>query len=355
MKIGIIGCGVIGGRRAAALPEGCTLVGCFDTDLAKAKQFASNFGGVAYPDLASFLRDSGVEAVMISTVNAALVESSQACLDRGISILVEKPAARSFQELNSLKRAEKATIKIGFNHRFHPAFEDLRKEIAQFPADPVMYVRARYGNGARVGFDKEWRARTAISGGGELLDQGAHVLDLASVILTDLQVTAGVTRTQFWDMPVDDNAWAILSTPRGQTFSMHVSSSEWKNEFLFEVYTRKRKYVWSGLGRSYGPETLTIYKMKPEMGPPDVEKREYPGEDLSWLKENTNFIQAILGKQKVEGGFENALQCLKLVEDIYSSSKKLQGPLHHPEWWGASGSTRDSVSAGMNEARAELL
>ncbi|MEO5969577.1 MAG: Gfo/Idh/MocA family oxidoreductase [Bdellovibrionia bacterium] len=336
MKIGIIGCGVIGGRRAAALPEGCSLVGCFDTDQAKAKEFASKYGGVTYSDLNSFVTQSGAQAVMISTVNSALVESAQACLDQGISILVEKPAARSFQELSSLKRTGNTTIKIGFNHRFHPAFEDLNKEIAQFPGDPVMYVRARYGNGARVGFNQEWRARTSISGGGELLDQGAHVLDLASVILTDLHVTAGVTRTQFWDMPVDDNAWAILSTPRGQTFSMHVSSSEWKNEFLFEVYTRKRKYVWSGLGRSYGPETLTIYKMKPEMGPPDVERREYPGEDLSWLKENTNFIQAISGKQQVEGGLENALQCLKLVEDIYACSKKLQGSVHHPEWWGTS-------------------
>jgi predicted dehydrogenase len=336
VKIGIIGCGVIGGRRAAALPEGCTLVGCFDTDQAKAQEFAAKHGGVAYSDLAALLSQSKAQAVMISTVNSALVESAQACLDLGISILVEKPAARSFKELSSLKVNDQATVKIGFNHRFHPAFEDLNKELAKFPGDPVMYVRARYGNGARVGFNQEWRARTPISGGGELLDQGAHVLDLASVILSDLQVTAGVTRTQYWDMPVDDNAWAILSTPRGQTFSMHVSSSEWKNEFLFEVYTRNRKYVWSGLGRSYGPETLTIYKMKPEMGPPDVEKREYPGEDLSWFKENTNFVQAILGNQKVDGGLPNALQCLKLVEDIYSSSKKLQGSTHHPEWWGNS-------------------
>jgi predicted dehydrogenase len=232
-----------------------------------------------------------------------------------------------------LKVPNGATVKIGFNHRFHPAFEDLLQELALNPADPVMYLRARYGNGARVGFDKEWRARPELSGGGELLDQGVHVLDLASVILPDLEVLAAVARTQYWQMPVDDNAWAILGTPKEQTFSMHVSSSEWKNEFLFDVYTRNRKYVWSGLGRSYGPETLTIYKMKPEMGPPDVEKRDYPGEDLSWLHENTHFVRAIEGKQKINGGLDNALKCLKLVESIYIKSQGLLGAKSHPKWF----------------------
>lgn len=200
-----------------------------------------------------------------------------------------------------------------------------------------MFVRAQYGNGARLGFDREWRSKVELSGGGELLDQGVHVIDLASVILPDLKVVQGFSRTHYWDMPVDDNTWGILTNPHGSTFTFHVSSSEWKNEFRFEVYTRTRKYQWLGLGRSYGPEKLFIHKMKAEMGPPESEERSYPTEDNSWLLENTNFLEAIQGKCEINGGYKEALHTLKMVEDIYSSSLKIQSPLtgreQHPKWW----------------------
>lgn len=118
---------------------------------------------------------------------------------------------------------------------------------------------------------------------------------------------------------------------------MHVSSTEWKNEFQFDVYTRLRKYVWSGLGRSYGPETLTIYKMKPEMGPPDIEKREYSPEDRSWFDENTNLVDALKGTAKINGGLDDALESLRLVEQIYLSSQSLNQKNSpdrvHPLWW----------------------
>jgi predicted dehydrogenase len=211
---------------------------------------------------------------------------------------------------------------VGFNHRFHPAFIDIKRELALNSKDPIMYLRASYGNGGRVGFDREWRADPHLAGGGELVDQGVHVLDLAAQLLKELSVKAGLTRTHYWDMQVDDNAWALLTTPKGQTFSMHVSSTEWKNEFRFEVYTRTRKYQWTGLGKSYGPETLTIYKMKPEMGPPDVEHRQYSPDDNSWRLENKNFVEACQGGARIDGGFDDALSALKLVDDIYSESKR---------------------------------
>jgi predicted dehydrogenase len=134
-------------------------------------------------------------------------------------------------------------------------------------------------------------------------------------------------------MPVDDNAWAILTDKNDATFSFHVSSSEWKNEFRFEVYTRQRKYQWLGLGRSYGPEKLLIHQMKPEMGPPETTERNYPGDDLSWKKENTNFYQAIQNGQAMNGGLTDALTCLKLVEEIYLKSAALQPKADHPQWW----------------------
>lgn len=324
MKAAIVGCGVIGSRRAEFLPQGMELVAAFDPAQSKAealKKFSPSLKVMS--SLEETLKLLGLECVFVAGINSVLSSTAQAALLAGLHVMVEKPASRSVLELKSLQNPHNKIFKIGFNHRFHPAYEDLCKELAAHPDDSIMMIRASYGNGSRLGFEKEWRANPELSGGGELLDQGVHVLDLAGNLLPDLKVLAGLSRTQFWQMPVDDNTWGWLGTPKGQTFSFHVSSSEWKNEFRFEVYTQRRKYQWIGLGKSYGPETLTIFKMKPEMGPPDVEKREYPAEDLSWLKENTNFMNAILKKEKALGVYEDALKVMAWVDEIYKESSEL--------------------------------
>lgn len=333
MKWGLIGCGVIGERRVLALPDGVQLASCFDPNQERSQKVASATGARICKSEDEVLNPSEISAVIVATVNSVLVPVIQKAVSKGIAVLVEKPAARSHQELAKVN-ASKVPVKVGFNHRFHPAFFDLVSEIQKNPDDPIMFIRAQYGNGARVGFDREWRSKVEISGGGELLDQGVHVLDLASVLLPNLEVLSGYSRTHYWDMPVDDNTWAILKDQKtGATFTFHVSSTEWKNEFRFEVYTRKRKYQWLGLGKSYGLERLLIYKMKPEMGPPDFEERDYPGEDLSWKTENTNFLKALIGETEINGGYKDALRCLKLVDDIYKKSSELQKSQIHPQWW----------------------
>jgi predicted dehydrogenase len=333
LSIGLIGCGVIGERRAQALPQSAKLIGCFDTNPERSHKIATQYGCESFSSAEALLSAPGLKAVVIAAVNSALVPIMKQAAARGIHILVEKPAARSYQELLSLNPPASLVVKIGFNHRFHPAFIDLQNEIKENPDDPIMFIRAQYGNGARVGFEKEWRSQVPVSGGGELLDQGVHVLDLASCLLPDLQVQAGYCRSHFWDAPVDDNTWAILSTPRGATFSMHVSSSEWKNEFRFEVYTKKKKYQWLGLGRSYGPEKLIVHAMKPEMGPPETTEKTYPPEDHSWLLENQNFLDAIRDQAQINGGYKDGLRSLALVEKIYQSSLNIQGEKGHPQWW----------------------
>ncbi len=338
---GVIGCGVIGERRCLQLPVGVQISTCFDINHERAQRLAEKLGGThgttkVAATLEEFLATPGLEAVIIAAINSELVPLAQACLNKGLHILVEKPAARSIRELEQLKNPHGRIIKIGFNHRFHPAFERLHEELAKDPADPIMFIRAQYGNGARVGFENEWRAKIELGGGGELLDQGVHVLDLGAVLIPDLDVVAGYTRTHFWNMPVDDNTWAILRSPEsGATFTFHVSSTEWKNEFRFEVYTRRCKYQWLGLGRSYGTERLLIHRMKPEMGPPESEEITFSKDDQSWLLENENFLGAIRRHLHVNGGLEDAVRALSLVEDIYQSSRRLQhGAKDHPRWYG---------------------
>ena len=135
-------------------------------------------------------------------------------------------------------------------------------------------MRARYGHGGRVGYEREWRARPELSGGGELIDQGMHLLDLSYWVFGDLPLQSALVRTSFWGMDVDDNAVITLGSAdrRAPWTTFHVSCSEWKNEFALELYTRRSKFAVTGLAGSYGTQTLRIYRMRPEMGPPDLEE-----------------------------------------------------------------------------------
>src|SRR5438552_774793 len=153
---------------------------------------------------------------------------------------------------------------------------------------------AAMGNGATVTItalcDRDrGRAHKAVSGGGELIDQGVHLIDMARWFLgAELTLAHAELRTSFWDMPVDDNAFLTLTAPKdqgGQVAHLHASCTEWKNLFSFEIYARHTKLHLEGLGGSYGVERLYHYQMRPEMGPPDTLVYEYPGADTSWAAE----------------------------------------------------------------------
>ena len=211
------------------------------------------------------------DAVVVATTNDQLVGLSTAVVRAGKHVVVEKPAARTAKELEplaTLAREQGVVVKVGFNHRFHPAAQKARAILDAGDCGDIMFIRGRYGHGGRVGYDKEWRADPAKSGGGELIDQGVHLIDLARWFLggelTDVQ---GRVETYFWKMPVDDNAFLTLGTAARQVAHLQVSCTEWKNMFSLEIYARHAKLHWEGLGGSYGPERLYHYAMRPEMGP----------------------------------------------------------------------------------------
>jgi predicted dehydrogenase len=183
-----------------------------------------------------------------------------------------------------------------------------------------MFVRARYGHGARPGYDREWRADPALSGGGELIDQGVHLIDLARWYLQDeIADVCGRLVTAYWDMKVEDNAFLTLTTRRGYVAHLHASCTEWKNLFSFEIYARMAKLHHEGLGGSYGVERLTHYQMRPEMGPPDTFSYEYPAADASWALEWQDFAAAVAGRRETDGAtLEDAGAALRVVEEAYA-------------------------------------
>jgi predicted dehydrogenase len=171
-----------------------------------------------------------------------------------------------------------------------------------------------------VDYDKEWRADPKLSGGGELIDQGIHLIDLAGWFLGGFTKVDGHAATYFWKMPVDDNAFLSLQTAKGQTAWLHVSCTEWKNLFSFEIYGRHTKLHIEGLGGSYGVEKLYHHQMKPEMGPPDTKLYEFPGSDESWRIEMTEFEEDIRCKRTPAAGLAAARTALQIVEKIYRQS-----------------------------------
>jgi predicted dehydrogenase len=329
MRTAIVGCGLIGHKRAAALGAH-PLVATADLNPGRATALAGKYSGctacaawqeaVARPD---------VDAVVVATTNDALAPVTLAAIQAGKHVIVEKPGARSAEELDPIVDAAHATgvvVKVGFNKRFHPAFLQARKIVDEGGIGPMLFLRARYGHGGRIGYDKEWRAVPEIAGGGELLDQGVHLIDLSRWFLGDFPEVRGQIATYFWDMPVEDNGFLSLTTGAGQTAWLHASCTEWKNLFSFELYGREGKLQVDGIGGSYGVERLSYYHMLPQMGPPETTIWEYPGEDLSWKREFEHFVECVEQGQRPSGSLEDARAVLAIVGEVYCQSRDTTQP-----------------------------
>lgn len=297
---------------------------CADRDLPKAEDLAKRVKDcVATEDWRQAIDRKDVSIVIVATSNDALPAITRFAIEAGKHVLVEKPAARDAGEisnLSALARQHGVLVRVGFNHRYHRAFVQARRIVDSGDLGPLMFVRARYGHGGRLGYEKEWRARPELSGGGELIDQGVHVIDLARWFLGDFSDVSGYAHTYFWNMPVDDNAFLLLKTPEKQVAFLHVSCTDWKNTFSFELYGQKGKLQVDGLGGSYGVERLAYYKMLPEMGPPESTIWEYPQADNSWEVEMAEFLDDIRLGREPSAGLADALATLDIVSKIYRES-----------------------------------
>ena len=326
LNFAVIGCGLIGRKRVAALTKipGVAVRWTCDLDAARAADLAKLAPG-AQPatDFHAVLADPQVHAVVIATLNAALAPIALAAVRAGKHVLVEKPGALNAAQLRTIHAAAQSTgarVRLGYNHRYHPALQTARALIDSGTLGPLMFLRARYGHGGRKGYDREWRADPAQSGGGELIDQGVHLIDLAGWFLGEFPTVEGHATTCFWDMKVDDNAFLSLRTAANQTAWLHVSCTEWKNLFSLELYGRDAKLALDGLGGSYGVEKITLYKMLPEMGPPDTTSWEFPRGDESWAVETRAFLEDIRAQREPSPGLREGIRTLEIVEDIYRRS-----------------------------------
>ena len=324
LRIAIIGCGLIGQKRAKSLANRAAVAVCCDVDLARAEALSKLCpGSIAHTNWRDTVNRADIDAVFVCTSHDLLPPIALGAVEQGKHVLIEKPGAKRAAELTEVKRAAErsgALVRIGFNHRFHRAFQKARQIVDSGVLSDLTYIRARYGHGGRIGYEKEWRAAPAVSGGGEAIDQGVHLIDLARWFLGDLEFIAGRAPTYFWQMPVEDNAFLLLETGTKQVAMLHASWTEWKNIFSFEIFGKMGKLEVSGLGGSYGPERLAYYQMQPEMGPPPTTIYEFPMADNSWETEVSEFLADIETGRTPDPGIDDAIAALTVVEQLYAGS-----------------------------------
>ncbi len=353
MRVGIVGCGLIGRRRAAVARElGDRVVAVADIDAARAQQVAQENGCAWTTDWQEVVARGDVDVVVVSTVNKVLAPVTIAAAEAGKHILCEKPLGRNADEAQQMVEAVRkagVVLKTGFNHRHHPAIWRAHELCSQGAIGPLMFIRAVYGHGGRPGYDKEWRADADLAGGGELLDQGVHVVDLCRWFMGDFTEVVGFTNTYFWDLghfsgadlnpqsatlrlrsgqirspQLEDNAFALLRTTDGRVAQFHTSWTQWRNRFLFELFSHDGYVHVEGLGGSYGVETLTVGRRRPESGPPIEEQFEFPGPDLSWQAEWREFTSAICESRQPLANGEDGLKTMRLIAAIYESARSGQ-------------------------------
>jgi predicted dehydrogenase len=324
MRFAIVGCGLIGQKRAAAISRlGHLTVLAVDRSRDRAVGLAEPFRARTATHFLAAVEATDIDAVVVSTPHSELSAIASACLSAGKHVLVEKPGGRNLEEVSAVANAAEIggrVAKVGYNHRFHPAVMRARQIVDRGELGQLMFIRGRYGHGGRPGYEKEWRFESSISGGGELIDQGSHLIDLAQWFLGEFTEVGAALRTFFWDAKVEDNVFLTLSTVEGRIAWLHATWTEWKNLFSVEIYGRQGKLEINGLGASYGVESLTFYRMLPGMGPPETTRWEYPFADESWDNETAEFVGAIYEGRRPIGDATEAVATMSVMERIYQGS-----------------------------------
>ena len=323
-KVGIIGCGLIGLKRAKSLGPKGRLIACADTNKNNAKKVAVNKNVKIFSNWRKLLEVKEIDIVIVATPHNQLSKIVLEAYKKNKHILVEKPAARNFNEIKktlSKIKKNKIKIRVGYNHRYHPSIIKAQRIVKSGAIGKIMYLRARYGHGGRLGYENEWRAKVNISGGGELIDQGSHLIDLSRLFLGEFTDVNGFINTFYWKMSVEDNAFLTLKTHTNKVAFLHASWTEWKNLFSLEIFGTLGKIDISGKGGSYGQEQLILYRMTKKMEVPKQTRWKFKSQDTSWKNEINEFYKDISNNKKPKVNLLEAYKNLEIIDKIYKSSK----------------------------------
>jgi len=341
LKVGIAGYGVVGKRRRQVIDKrnDMAVVAVCDRTLAGDGVFED---GVRYYQTYQDLLNTDLDVLLVCMSNDIAAPVTIAGLEKNLHVFCEKPPGRDVRDIEAVIEAEARhpglKLKYGFNHRYHDSVKDALKIVRTGELGAIINVRGLYGKSQLITFGQDsWRTKRALSGGGVLLDQGIHMVDLIRLFAGDFEQVHSFISNTHWGHDVEDNAYALMRTASGVVAMLHSSATQWRHRFQLEVTLQKGAVTLSGIlsgSKSYGAETLTVTRIRDDeigdMGDPREETIRY-NRDPSWSDEIREFAEAVLeNKPIVNGSSMEALKTMQLVYKIYCAD---------PEWkaeWGLS-------------------
>lgn len=332
LKAGIVGYGYMGQirRRNVEASPHLQLVGIADPRLpddpqGKAHVFAS------YQDL---VEKAQPDVLFVCTPNNITPDAVCFALENGCHVFCEKPPGRSVRDIQRIREVESAhpeqKLLFGFNHRHHPAIVDAKALVDSGALGELLWLRGVYGKSGGDGFESSWRNDPAVGGGGILLDQGIHMLDLFRFFAGDFTELRSLVSTAFWDVPVEDNAFVLLRSQRGLLAQLHSSATLWKHTFRLEAGLEKGYLVVNGLlskSGSYGRETLTVGR-KPSKGEAAAvgnprEEVTYYDHDPSWDAQVEHLVACVLHEKPVQDSTSlDALRVMEIIDRVYRDNAR---------------------------------
>lgn len=329
INIVLIGAGGIGKRWAKALNkvENINLMFIVDKDLEKAKMAMAEYKNncTAAENYLEIIKNKEVDAVIIAVPHKYLAPIAKDFLLAGKHVLLEKPCGINTKEVNEILKLSKKNnlhCMAGFNHRFHEGFMLARKLFLEGKIGGIQFIRVVYGFGGRPEMQKEWRFNKEMSGGGELIDQGVHMIDMVRSFLGEIAEVRGFAENLYWKGEVDDNAFILLKSESRQVASIHVSWSNWKPTHQFEIFGTKGYIKVDGLGRKYGDGEKVILGIRDEeysWHPKEEIIECNPDAEMSLAREAEEFIKAIKENRSPIPDAADALKVMEVVEKIYNN------------------------------------
>lgn len=326
-EVAIVGAGNIGRLRAEIINRSShsrvRLVA--DVDAERASNLAKAAGAIGTTDCEEAVSNPNIDLVVVSTPTKFHAYASRCALSAGKHVLCEKPLARSTAEAKpmiAVAASRNTVLKTGFNYRHMAHVRKAKELIAAGALGSLYFLRCRYGHGGRLGYEKDWCTSKELSGGGVLLEQGIHIVDLVRYLLGEpSEVIADVQRF-FWGFPdVEDNCFLLMKTHDSQVAQIHVSWTQWVNVFELEIFGRDGYLSLTGRDRHYGPQRLIWGKRQPTHARPEEEVFDFAPPDDSWAREWEEFVSAIRESRTPIGSADDGLRALRIIEAAYQSSR----------------------------------
>lgn len=332
LKIGIAGYGVVGKRRRQFIDEHPNLVTAAVSDVGFERN-GTMPDGVKFYNSYEGLFNEKLDVLFVSLPNYLAAEATIAGLERGLHVFCEKPPGRTVSDIKDVIAAEKKhpnlKLKYGFNHRYHESVKEAKKIIDSARYGEIINLRGIYGKSNIIPFDKGWRAERKFAGGGILLDQGIHMLDMIRYFAGDFAEVKSFVSNNYWHHDVEDNAYAIMRNKKGCVAMLHSTATQWQHKFRLEITLRDALLELSGIlsgTKSYGDERLKIIPKKEgsSIGSFLETTSSYLHDD-SWCCEIEEFADIIINNKSVENGNSyDALKVMELVYKIYFSDDSWQ-------------------------------